>query len=221
MRGEIKLIQKIGAAILFLLFLLNLMNQFKLNEVLSNRLEYTLLYLFLSIFMYFFDFKLSIVIVLFVIGIHNIIDDPNPSSLSGLVFFTLAYFGAKNYKWMITANIIMISSVIHRSTKYNDTIPQAMAIVMAYIGLYFLFYWLVNHTVENPIAKRLKKLTKQENKLLELMSQGKHQGTAGKMVAGWDKYETSRVIRGIREKLELTSEESNTKINTIYITKGK
>lgn len=207
--------------LLFLLSAINYSSQKPLDNSLLWKIYLTVPYIVMGILVYFFDRKYMIAVVLFIIGTMAIIDPSNFSDFSASAFFYFSWHMIKKYKYAIFLYAITVFGVAYRATMMDITIYRSFGILLAFTSMYALYYFIILKDNNSTIKGNIKSLTKKENKLLEYMCNGDSQENAGSKIGHKRKQETSKMMKNIREKLNIEKQESNYKVISTYLNHGK
>lgn len=181
------------------LFIYNLFNQLSLGKDVVLRIHYTLPFLILSLVGLFLKTPIYLESVVLVASIGMTITIADRGSLWGVILFSLSYLFSKNNINFILVIFIMTISVFFKSYTHSISLVNTFAITIGYLGFLFI--------VKNvSTTKKLPKLNKEESKMLELLSKGDSQKTAGAKL-GMDKSQANYCVKNIRTKCDC---------NTIY-----
>jgi DNA-binding CsgD family transcriptional regulator len=209
------------SATLFLLFFYNVTNQIIGQKDFIERLPYTLPFIVLAILAYIIKSKKFLSFIYLFIAVFTTINTPNISDYSGVLGFIIAFDLIKKNKYGIFLITIMAISLTTRLVISNETIPRSLAMVMIFSFWSISYYTVIYRNYPKPIKARIKQLSEEENKLLQLMCAGHSQQEAGRELGHKYKQVTNFMINDIREKLNVDKSEATYKLIYLYTLYGK
>jgi Ca2+/Na+ antiporter len=135
------------------------------------------------------------------VGIITTIDPNNASDYSGAMYFMFAFHRVKSKRYAIAIISITALSLSIRMTNFNMSIYQAFYMMLAFSASYMFYYFLIYRQYEQHIKSKIRCLTAEENKLLELLANGESQENAGSIL-GYNKSDTNKkLVRKIKDKM--------------------
>ncbi len=179
-------IKSIGSLVLLTLFVLNLLDQINLKQDVLQRIYKTAPYLISAVFIYYLDIKIILIIIMYILGIITIIDQPLYTDLSGSILFIFIFCIIPTIRvcgWIAITSII---SVTIRSLLLNCIASQSIIAILGYFSIYLLFYFIVYLQYIKPLQKKKeihKNFTDQEKQLIKLLRSGETQKTAGHIMS--------------------------------------
>jgi hypothetical protein len=199
----------------------NLLDQIDKNQNLIERSYLTFIFIILGILVLFLSKKISLSILFLFIAIYTLLDPSNISDYSASIFFIYAFHLIQKKWYAISISAVTMLSLAYRATNHSLTIYQSFGMLIGFMVVYAVYYFLIYKNYPKPITARIKQLSEDENKLLRLMCSGCSQENAGIEIGHKDKHITSKAMKDIREKLDISKEESNYKVIAIFLKYGK
>lgn len=181
------------------IFTYNLLDQITKGQNILSRLHYTLPFLILSIIGLFVNYKVYIEISFLVVAIGLVLTRENMGTITPMIFFVPSYHIIRTQKNLAIIIFFIITSIFLKATIYNASMPNALGLIVSYISILLIYTWIFS-------PKRLPILSDEESKMLELLSKGDSQKTAGAKL-GMDKSQANYCVKNIRTKCDC---------NTIY-----
>ncbi|MCP4337054.1 MAG: hypothetical protein GY679_04385 [Mycoplasma sp.] len=202
--GETSKYNKIISLLLFSVFLFNLTNQIIEEKDITSRLIYTVPYLLGAVIAYYNNIKTILSLLLLFIAYRATVGTSDPSSTTGSVFFCLSYLLMRKIKYGIGLCLFTIVLLVYRSTIHNDTIMQAITIMVGYFSIYTVFYIFACIPMIKKKSK-IQTLTEDENQLLTYLAyEDISQKEAGALME-LKPNKANDMLKQVREKLGVTS----------------
>jgi len=200
----------------------NIIDQLIEGQNVIERWHYTAPFLLLALIVYIIpNHKIILSYMFLIIAIITHIDAIDPNGFNSAILFLMAYINNKKRHMFWLIIFLSFSSIIYRSGIAQGTPSDAIILVVLYIYFFVAFYKEAISVIPKPIKSKLKTLTAEENKILELMCSGYSQEKAGAAVGYKDKHITSKAMKEIREKLGIQKDESTYKAIALYLENGK
>lgn len=200
----------------------NLIDQIIEGQSVIERWHYTAPFFLLAIIIYYTP-KQKIVLSygLLVFAVVSHLDAIDPNGFNSAIIFLMAYINNKKKHIAILVVFLSFTSIVYKSGISLGTPSDAFLLLILYSYFFFSFYKEVIIHILMPFNTKLKQLSDDENKLLQLMCDGYSQENAGSEIGHKDKHTTSKAMKDIRQKLQITNEESTYKAIAIYLKYGK
>lgn len=200
----------------------NLIDQIIEGQSVVERWYYTVPFLLIAIIIYFIPKqKIILSYALLVFAVISHIDAVDPNGFNSAIIFLMAYINNKKKHIAVLVIFLSFTSITYKYGTTSGTPSDAVLLMILYAYFFYSFYKEVILHIIMPFNIKLKQLSDDENKLLQLMCAGYSQQQAGKEIGHPHKQATNKMMNSIREKLDIDKSESTYKITSIYTKYGK
>lgn len=179
--------------------ILNLFLQYMETGNVLGRPYLTYLLIFLSFIIFIIGTKITLSIILLILGVIAFIDSPNISDLTAVLFFIFSFQLINNKKYAVIILIINILLIAVKASYKGMEIYQSFILLIGCASIYLMYYFIIYKDLDKKSNVKFKELTAEENKILEYMANGMSQKEAGYEL-GYDKYRTNYIVKEIRKK---------------------
>lgn len=198
------LIKNIISSGLFILFIINLIDQISKHQNIIERSYLTIPFLALSILIVILDIKKGLSFLFFLIGAYTLMIPEGSSDYSAALYFIFLFQINPSLKRSLFISTITIIGIILRTYIYHFSIFQGFGILLAFAVTYGFYYFLIYLNQDKKPISKFKRLTKEENTIIQHIANGMTQKEAG-FELGYDKFKTNYIVKEIRKKLDTDS----------------